>query len=184
MAARLEWAAVCPSLFCGLFQEIVMKKFAVAATLGIVALLALAASADDAHKSQAPSREKCAICKNLTDHPELMKSLTWEIHEIDNGLLMLLAVPKDHLKEFQAANANKLKTIERFKAGEEMDRCAFCQGYGELVKAGAKSTRINTALGTITLLTSDKPEVIKQIQAHAKRTIEEQKKLEEHKPAA
>ena len=71
-------------------------------------------------------------------------------------------------------------TIEKLEGGEAMDLCGFCTSYGMLMAEGAESTELKTVGGDISLLTSDDPEVVKKIHAHAEKTIEEFKKMMAH----
>ncbi len=46
--------------------------------------------------------KKCAVCKELASHPTLLEEMTWETHKIENGMLCVASVPKEHAKEFAA----------------------------------------------------------------------------------
>jgi hypothetical protein len=63
--------------------------------------------------------------------------------------------------------------------------CGFCTSYSALVEAGAKVQEFETANGMVSLVTSDKPEVVKKIHEHAKRTIKEYESMmaSKEKPA-
>lgn len=62
---------------------------------------------------------------------------------------------------------------EELAAGKSMDLCGFCSSYDKLKKAGAKEQQIKTEFGMIGMVTSDDPDVVKQIHSHADRTIKE-----------
>ena len=57
--------------------------------------------------------------------------------------------------------------------GKQMPLCGFCTSYGKLKMAGAKDEQVETDFGMIGLLTSDDPDIVKQIHAHADRTVKE-----------
>jgi len=117
--------------------------------------------------------ENCPICKCMAAEKGLMESIKWETHLIDNGMISITTVPSDK-KEAMAKCEKEMKAaIDKVKAGEKMPLCGFCTSYAALIEAGAKEQEIKTETGTVSLMTSDKPEVVKKIQDHAKKTISE-----------
>lgn len=129
--------------------------------------------------------EKCAVCKAVAENPSLMREMTWETHKIDNGMLCLTTVPKEHAKEFVALHEKMLKNVAQVEAdqkkGVNVELCSFCQAVSELEKAGAKQEFVQTGFGGINLLTSSDPSVVEKIHAQADKAIAEQTKLKEAK---
>lgn len=123
----------------------------------------------------------CEICSSMMEHPELMQSVEWETHKIDQGMLMVATVPKEHLEAFRKMSKQWEQAIEEVKAassrGEEVELCTFCGEMGKLMQAGAKHQEVATKHGAVTLVTSDKPEVVKQIHALAEKSIELEKEM-------
>lgn len=92
---------------------------------------------------------------------------------IDNGMLAFTMIPTDKKEAMAKCKKDMKATAEKLKSGEKMELCGFCNSYGALIQAGAKETEIETGAGVISMLTSDKPEIVKKIQEHAKQTIKE-----------
>lgn len=127
--------------------------------------------------------KKCAVCKELAANPTLMGEMTWETHKIDNGMLCVATVPKEHGKEFAALHEKMMTNVKQVqadqKAGKPVQLCAFCEGMAELQKAGATEQVIELENGAVSLLTSTEPEIVAKIHAQADKAIAEQKKAKE-----
>lgn len=123
--------------------------------------------------------ENCAFCKNLSAEPGMLDAMHWENHVIDEGMLTVTQVPEQYREAWARARKHMQETGEKMQAGEALHLCGFCQSYGKLLQAGAKVEEIDGDVVKITLMTSDDPEVVKAIQAHAQRTIDEYKKMVE-----
>jgi hypothetical protein len=121
--------------------------------------------------------EKCAICKCLAKHQELMTDVKWEVHPITDGMIMVAVVPEELKDTMKAAHEEMEAAVKRLEKGETMELCGFCKSFGALKKAGAKEQKIEIAAGSITLVTSDDPAVVKLIHEHAKKTQEAHKKM-------
>lgn len=144
----------------------------------LVAWMASAVSADDNKDEKWFDMEHCAMCKHMAEHPDLVTKIKCETHVIDNGMLMVSNIPKDQQAAMEAVHKKMGETIAELTSGKELPLCGFCSGFGKLMEAGAKNQDIKTSMGTISLLTSDKPEVIKKIQEFAKRTQTEYEKMQ------
>jgi hypothetical protein len=144
--------------------------------------------AEDATDKMVAEMKKCDVCKNLAENPELMMSMGWETHKIDNGMLSVSTVPSKMKKEFDEVNGKMRHAIEQVaadaKAGKEVHLCSFCSAMGELMKAGAKEQHIETNTGEIELCTSDNPAVVKKIHELADTAIAIQKQIAEQKKTA
>lgn len=117
--------------------------------------------------------EKCDICKCMGEHMDVMQQVTWETHKIDNGMLSASVIPKKHRTLMDKLHVKMESAGEELASGKSMELCGFCNSYDKLKKAGAKEQQVKTEFGMIGMLTSDDPEVVKQIHSHADRTIKE-----------
>jgi hypothetical protein len=160
-----------------------MRVFKTTAFLGLAACVAVLAYAESPKEDFLAEMKKCAVCNVMVDKPELMKDMTWETHKIENGMLCVASVPKELKKDFDAVHAEMTRRIEKVKAdaqqGKHAELCGFCQGMGDLEKAGAKSQDVKTATGSIHLVTSNDPSIVAKIHAQADKAIAEQKKMQE-----
>jgi hypothetical protein len=160
-----------------------MKTIVSLAALGLAACWSSGVVAQNEEHSIAEEMKKCAVCKYMAENPSLMKSMTWETHKIENGMLCLTTVPKELKKEFDAISARMMQEIAKLEAdpahAKEVALCSFCQSMGELHKLGAKMQHIDTKTGAIHMSTSDDPATVKKIHAMADKAIAEQKKMEQ-----
>ena len=159
------------------------------AMLSVVALvataaasLAIAATAEDAQEQM----KKCAVCKFLAEAPDLMATMTWECHKVDAGMLCLATVPKEKKKQYDEIHKKMMATVEKIKsdaaAGRDIELCSFCTSMGELEKAGAKEETVDTATGSVYLVTSADPAVVAKIHAQADKAIAEQEAMQQDRP--
>jgi hypothetical protein len=160
-----------------------MKAIVSLAALGLAVGLSSAAVAQTEEHSITEEMQKCAVCKYMAEHPDLMKAMTWETHKIDNGMLCLTTVPKEMKKQFDTVSAKMMQAIAKLEAdpakAEEAQLCNFCESMGELHKLNAKMQHIDTLTGAIHMATSDDPTIVKKIHAMADKAIAEQKKMQE-----
>jgi hypothetical protein len=165
-----------------------MKAILSLAMFGIAIAWGSAVVADDTTDKMVAEMKKCDVCKNLAENPELMMSMGWETHKIDNGMLSLSTVPKDKKKDFDKVNGKMRQAIEQVKAdakaGKEVHLCSFCSEMAQLMKAGAKQQHIETETGEIELCTSDDPAVVKKIHELADKAITIQKQIAESQKTA
>jgi hypothetical protein len=144
-------------------------------TLSLVVLLVTAAGAE----KEKPwfDMENCAMCKSFMGTAGLMDNLTWEHHDISNGILSVTVVNEKYLDAYRAAHAEMDKTAMRLQKGEMLDMCGSCAVIGMCMMKGAKQEYVETSTGDVWILTSDKPEVVAELQSWAKRSKEETYKL-------
>jgi hydroxymethylpyrimidine/phosphomethylpyrimidine kinase len=121
--------------------------------------------------------EHCSMCKHMGADPEMMSHLQWETHVLKSGMLMTAVIPES-VAEKWATVCKSMKAVEsELTTGKQLPLCGYCQSYGKLMMAGANIEEIETGFGQVTLVTSNKPEVVKLIQELAKKTQEEYKKM-------
>ena len=92
-------------------------------------------------------------------------------------MLSASVVPEKYQARMAECHKKMHATAAELQTGKVMPLCGFCQSYGQLMEAGAKSTELQTVGGDIHLLTSDDPQLVTKIQAHAEKSIEEFKKM-------
>jgi len=165
-----------------------MKRLSIAASVALLFAVGAMAIADHHeegdHKHQDGKAwfdaEHCTICQPMAKNPELMMSMQWETHKIENGMLMMSTVPEGKQKKFEKVCTQMKEVAEKVAKGEKPDAvcCGFCTAFGKAMQAGANEQRIKTKSGAITLLTAQSPETVDMLHKMADRTIEEAKKFE------
>ncbi|MFQ5512182.1 MAG: hypothetical protein ACE5EO_10065 [Candidatus Krumholzibacteriia bacterium] len=124
--------------------------------------------------------ENCGMCKSLGSNAELMENLSWEQHNISNGILAVTTVSPKYLESYRAAHAEMSKTAQRLAKGEMMEMCGSCMAFGMCMMKGARQEYVETSTGDVWIVTSDNPELVVDLQNWVKRNKEEMAKL---KPA-
>jgi hypothetical protein len=122
--------------------------------------------------------EKCAMCSTMSSKPGLLENLTWEHHMISNGVMSVTVCPDEYKEALDQSMAEMQAVQEKIKAGEKVYLDGYCSTYGELMSAGAKTENVETSVGSVSLMTSSDPKVIKKIQEFGQRTIDELAKME------
>jgi hypothetical protein len=120
----------------------------------------------------------CEMCKPMMDQPGLLEHATWEQHNISNGIMSVTTVTPEFMPQFDKARAAMEAVSKRMMAGEEVHLCPMCQAMGACFAKGLKAETVNTKHGQISIMTSDDPKVVAEIQAWAKRTNDEMAKME------
>jgi hypothetical protein len=152
-------------------RSLAMKSLIALAAAALIACSGPAARAATSAADHVDEMKECAVCKSLAADESLIKRMTWEIYKIKDGMLTVTTVPKEMKQRFDAAMAGMMKTVEgltaRFQSGEQVKLCSFCTAMGDLMQSGAHQENVETAGGSIGLVTSTAPEVVKKIHAHA-----------------
>jgi hypothetical protein len=123
--------------------------------------------------------ENCDFCKQLTTPPDLLENMGWEHYNISNGLISVTTVNDGYMEAYLAAQARMEETGKKMQKGEPVKMCNMCMAMGKLMMKGVKMENIQTQHGDILLMTSDDPEVVKEIQAWGKRNNDEMAKMEQ-----
>lgn len=131
--------------------------------------------------------ETCAFCKHLAKDPQLMNNMKWEHHDISNGAVTISVVKPEFKKSYSEAQAAMMDVGKKMQAGElnmaDVKMCGHCQNYGKLTAMGAKMEHVQGEFAEVVIMTSDKPEVVKEIQGFAQRNRDEMAKMEKAKKA-
>jgi len=64
-----------------------------------------------------------------------------------------------------------------------MKLCGSCQAYGKLMMSGAKIESVKGSVADVTIMTSDKPELVAEIKAFAQKNRDEMVKMEKAEKA-
>lgn len=123
--------------------------------------------------------ENCEMCKPLMAQPGLMHNMTWEQHPIANGIVSITTVREPFMKQYKEAQVKMAEIAKRLQAGETVALCPSCVAFGQCVMKGAKLETVEIKHGDLMIATSDNPELVVEMQAWARRSTEEMKKMEE-----
>jgi hypothetical protein len=131
--------------------------------------------------------EGCAFCKNLVKDPHLMENMTWEHHDISNGVVTITTVKPESRKSYIEAKTAMMDVGKKLETGQlTMDKvpmCGHCQTYGKLMMMGVKMESVEGSQADVIIMTSDKPEVVKEIKAFAQKNRDEMAKMEQAEKA-
>ena len=123
--------------------------------------------------------EHCAMCRPLIEAPELLHNMSWEQHDIKNGIVSVTTVREPFMKKFKEAQAKMGAVAAKMQAGEQVELCPSCVAFGQFIMHGATVEQVDTMHGSLMIVTGDTPELVGEIQAWAQRTRDEMKKMEE-----
>ncbi len=146
-------------------------------SLALVLAFAATSFAQDDKEKPYFDMENCTICKCMKSMD--MNRIKWETHKIDNGMLMVMVVPEDMKAMWGTCKKNMDATFTKMESGTKMEICQFCTSFGQLMESGAKTKELDTAGGSITLVTSDDPAVVQKIHTMAMKVQDEHKKMME-----
>jgi hypothetical protein len=119
----------------------------------------------------------CAMCKNISSHEGLMENITWEQHPISNGVVSVTTVDAKYIESYRSCHADMVETSMKMQQGTPMEMCGSCTELGNCMKKGIGMEYVKTSTGDVWIMTSDKPELVKEIQAWAARNKEEKAKM-------
>ena len=156
-----------------------------ALVLGLAICLAVSAAAVAQDKQKKADKtwfdmENFAMCKNISSQPGLMEAMKWEVHKIDNGMLLVANIPENMDGAWKKAMAGMDATKKELESGKQLQLCGFCQAFGKAIQDGAQEENVDGSFSKIQLITSDDPEVIKQLHDIADRCSKEMKAMQEN----
>ncbi len=123
----------------------------------------------------------CEMCKPLTAHKGLMDNMTTERHNIENGVVTVCTVREPYMKAYKKAITKMEAVGARLEKGEEVHLCKMCSSLNSIFTQGLKFQMIPTEHGSVTLMTSNDPDVVDEVQQWATRTTKELRTLAREK---
>jgi hypothetical protein len=123
----------------------------------------------------------CDFCKHLLTDSLFLPNTVWELHDVANGLMIVTIVKPEFKASYQKIQAEMEKAGKEMMEGKPVKMCGFCEYYGKLMQSGAKIETVKGEWGDVSLITSDKPEVLKMIKEFGQRSREEMAKGEQPK---
>lgn len=122
----------------------------------------------------------CEMCKALTEEdPGLIKNMSWEYHDISDGLMSVSTVTPTYREHFRRASKRAEQVQTKLREGKDVKLCNMCIEYGSMLMSGkVKVEHVNTLNGNVDLTTSDDPEMIGRIKKWGERTRTELAKME------
>ncbi len=150
-----------------------MKKIAVLVLL-LAAISAIAMAGEEEGKTAWFDMKNCEFCVLMTEPADMMEHMTWEMHDISNGVVSIGTVEEEYKPHYEKAAAGMMALGEAMEKGErnpmEVKMCGHCQAYGALMAAGVHIERVEGDAANIEIITSDDPEVAAQIKEYADKT--------------
>jgi len=157
-----------------------MKK---AALLLVALVVVVFAPATDAGETSWFDMENCVFCRHLTEDPGLLKHMSWEHHDINNGAVTITVVDPEYRDSYMSAQKAMMEEGRKLQSGEvaftEVTMCGHCQNYGRLMMMGVAIEYVQGETAYMILMTSDDPEKVKEIKAYAQHNREETARLKE-----
>ena len=121
--------------------------------------------------------ENCAMCKNLYAQKGLVDHIMWEQHAISNGVVSVTTVEPAYLAKYRTAHIDMMAAGKKMQDGEMLPMCGSCTALGACMMKGLNMEYVETSAGDVMIMTSDNPELVKEVQAWGTRNTEEMKKM-------
>ncbi|MEW6411719.1 MAG: hypothetical protein AB1483_04500 [Candidatus Zixiibacteriota bacterium] len=119
--------------------------------------------------------KNCEMCKPIMDQdPALMRNMTWEHHNLSNGLVSVSTVAPAYLSSYNKAGEKMTKVMEKLERGEQVMLCNMCSEMSQIMKSGkVKYESVMTSRGSVCLTTTEDPKLLTRLQQWGERTNEE-----------
>ena len=156
-----------------------MRKIMILVLVLSVASLMYAFAGDNKEEAWFDMKN-CEMCASFMETPDLMANMSMEHLNISNGMMCVTSAKPEHLEAFRKAMTSMDEKAAKMMAGEEMKLCNACKSMGSLMAQGATMEKVETANGMVSLMTSDKPEVVTMIHEWNDKTNAAMKKMHEH----
>lgn len=128
--------------------------------------------------------EKCEMCVPLMTQEGLMENMTWEHHNVSNGLMSVCTVAEGYMDKYKTAKMGMAKVHEKMMAGEKVELCNMCISMSGTIAKGLTMDNVETMHGSVMLMTSDNAELVTEIQNWGSKTNEEMQKMMAHSEEA
>jgi hypothetical protein len=120
--------------------------------------------------------ENCDMCKPLTENPQLLMHITWEQHNISNGIVSVTTVEKDYVEVYRTAHSQMDHVVGSMQKGKNVELCGMCSSMGGMMMKGLKQEAVTTTYGDVWIVTSEDPSVVADLQKWASKNKEEMMK--------
>ncbi len=162
-----------------------MKKIGVCMLALVIGLATVAVAGMEEKAADAPAwfdMQNCEFCKHLVTDEKLLENMTWEHHDISNGVLSITTVAPEFKESYKKAQAGMMAVAQSMESGEktmaDIKMCGHCQQYGMLMFGGAKFDYVQGKGADVVVITSADPEMVKKIKAFGERNRVEHAKWE------
>jgi len=160
-----------------------MKKATLFALILVFAATAMIYSTETTKAGETAwfDMENCDFCEFLVKDPNLLENMSWEHHDIKNGVMTITVVKPEYKEAYLEAQkgmegvANKMQTGE--VAFTDVKMCGHCQTFGKLAMMGVNMEHVHGEMADVLLMTSDNPETVKEIKLFAQRNRDELAKM-------
>ena len=151
-----------------------MKRtlFFVAAIAMVVAMVAVAV----AQEKPWYDMKNCDFCK-VWSTPEMMKNMSYEQHNISNGVLIANFFPETFRESYKKASAQMDVVSKKAAAGEKVQMCGSCEKMGSFFMRGMKMEEVYLKNGVTMLMTSNDSTLVADMHIWAQRNADEEKKM-------
>ncbi len=151
--------------------------------LSVALVASIAAVATSGEKSAKAwfDLESCGMCSNLSAQDGLLEHVTWEQHNLANGIVSVTTVADGYLEKYRAANKKMEQVGMKMMQGEKIDLCGMCTSLSGIMMGGkVMPDYVMTQHGSVMILTSQDAETVKSLQKWAATTNSEMEKMDEH----
>ena len=149
-----------------------MLKKSLFTVLAALPILNAAWAGEPAHDDKMMAEmKKCSICKNMAGHIDVLGPvMKHEMIAMNDGVAMRTWLTDDSKVELYHSLCDKMMVAGEASASYTPEQatkqlCTFCQGIHGLMASGAKMSYGKSDNGDLMVITSENPEVQKQIAA-------------------
>ncbi len=153
-----------------------MKKLLML-TLTIALIVGVGINMTQADESKWFDMEGCVMCAGMMAEKGLMENMTWEQHNISNGVISVATVTPEFMEAFGRSCQARDAMGAKLMAGEKMDLCGSCASLASLFPKGLQHEKVATSNGNIMLFTSDKAEIVTELHTWADKNAEAMKAM-------
>ena len=136
-----------------------MVRTSLFVSIMMIAIAGLAFAGDKTTDAWASA--DCEVCGGMY---AMMDHLTVEQHNLKNGIMTITIVEDGYTDQYNKAKQQMMQAAMKLQAGEEVELCGSCVAFGKCMQQGPTQDYVQAAAGDIMILTSDNPDLVKQLQ--------------------
>jgi hypothetical protein len=144
--------------------------------LAAIAMVAAMVAVGVAQEKPWFDMKNCDFCKVWTT-PEMMKNVTYEQHNISNGVLTASFFPESFRESYKKASTQMDVLGQKAGAGEKVQMCGSCEKMGTFFMRGMKMEEVYLRNGVTMLMTSTDSSLVADMHNWAQRNADEEKKM-------